>query len=78
MTNISNYPLLRNGNLEGGGLPPHYVDEKKNQVVFHLPGGYPTTLAIPTWMERFPDNYKGVAVRCEETFYKWRAKVNED
>ena len=68
---------MRNGKVEGGGLPPHYWDEKNKEVVFHIKEGFPTTMAIPQWMKRFPPDYKGVAVRCEETFYKLRAKVNE-
>ena len=77
MTNRNGYPRLRNGKLEGGGLPPHYIDEKKKEVVFHIKGGFPTTLAIPTWMRAFPSDYKGITCRCEETFYLLRAKVNE-
>ena len=77
MTNKNNYPRLRNGKLEGGSMSPHYLDEKNKQVVFHIKGGFPTTMAIPKWMKRFPPDYKGVVVRCEETFYKLRAKVNE-
>ena len=76
MTNRNGYPRMRNGKFESG-LPPHYLDEKSKQVVFHIKGGFPTTLAIPTWMKFFPEDYKGVVVRCEETFYKLRAKVNE-
>ena len=78
MTNRTNYPRLRNGKLEGGGIPPHYVDEKNKEVVFHIPGGFPVTLGIPTWMKAFPSDYKGTCIRCEESFYRWRAKVNED
>ena len=77
MTSRKTYPRLRNGKLEGGELPPYFVNEKKQEVVFHIKGGFPTTLAIPTWMKSFPDNYNGVVVRCEETFYKLRAKINE-
>ena len=77
MTNKNNYPQLRNGKLEGGSLPPHYFDVKNKQVVFHIKGRFPTTMVIPFWMKNFPDDLKGVVVRCEETFYKLRAKVNE-
>ena len=77
MTNRNRYPRMRNGKLEGGGMPPHFIDEKKKEVVFHIPGGFPVVLAIPTWMKRFPDGYKGVTCRCEETFYKLRTKANE-
>ena len=36
-------------------IPPHFVDKKNKEVVFHLKGGYPVTMAIPTWMKSFPD-----------------------
>ncbi len=45
------YPRLRNGKLEGTGMPPHFVDEKKKEVTFHIPGGFPTTMLIPSWMK---------------------------
>ncbi len=77
MTNSRNYPRLRNGKLEGGGMPPHFIDERKKEVVFHIPGVFPVTMAIPTWMKSFPKGFKGVTCRCEETFYKLRAKANE-
>jgi len=53
MTNRRNYLYLRNGKLKGGGIPPHYVDEKNKEIVFHIPSGYPATLFIPTWMRAF-------------------------
>tara|TARA_B100000965_G_scaffold110520_1_gene91245 strand:- start:181 stop:351 length:171 start_codon:yes stop_codon:yes gene_type:complete len=53
------------------------MDEKNKQVVFHLKGAYPATMAMTTWMMSFPNDYKGVVIRCEETFYKLRTKVNE-
>ena len=77
MTNRRNYPRLRSGKLEGGGIPPHYVNEKKKEVVFHIPSGNPATLGIPTWMRAFSSDYKGSCIRCEESFYRLRAKVNE-
>ena len=64
MTNRNRYPRMRNGNVEGGGLPPHYLDEKSKQVVFHIKGGFPTTMAIPAWMKRFPDGYEDVE-KCQ-------------
>ena len=49
MTKRKNYPRLRNGKLEGTGMPPHFIDEKKKEVVFHIPGGFPVVmLLIPT------------------------------
>ena len=61
---------MRNENIEGGGLTVHYWDKKNKQVVFHIKGGFPTKMAIPMWMKRFPSDYIGVVVRCVETFYK--------
>jgi len=46
--------------------------KKKKKVVFHIKGVLPVTMAIPTWMKAFPPEYKGVVVRCEETFYRLR------
>ncbi len=53
-------------------LPPHFLDKKKKKVVFHIKGVLPVTMAIHTWMKSFPPEYKGVVVRCEETFYHLR------
>ena len=58
-------------------LPPHFIDEKKKEVVFHLKGTFPVQLAIPTWMKSFPSDYSSSVVRCEETFYKMREKGYE-
>ena len=77
MTNRRNYPRLRKGKLERSGLPPHFIIESKKEVVFHIKGGFPTTMAIPAFMKKFPEGYKGVVVRCEETFYKMREKGYE-
>ena len=72
-----NYPRLRNKKLEETGMTTHFVDKAKKEVVFHIKGGFPTTMHIPSWMKFFPPDYKGYACRCEEAFYKLRAKVNE-
>ncbi len=39
MTKRKNYPRLRNEKLEGTGMPPHFIDEKKKEVLFHIPAG---------------------------------------
>ena len=57
-------------------IPTHFVDKKNKEVVFHLKGGYPVTMVIPT-MKSFPKGFKGVTCRGEETFYKLRTKVND-
>ena len=58
-------------------IPPHFIDEKKKEVVFHVKGAYSVMMAISLWMKSFPDDFKGISCRCEETFYKLRAKVND-
>ena len=58
-------------------LPPHFIDEKNKEVVFHVKGGYSVTMAMSIWMKSFQEDFKGVSCRCEETFYKLRAKVND-
>ena len=58
-------------------IPPHFIDEKNKEVVFHIKGAYSVTMAISIWMKSFPDDFKGISCRCEETFYKLRAKVND-
>ena len=59
-------------------IPPHYIDEKNKEVVFHIKGGYPVAAMLPSIMSKhFSPEYSCSVVRCEETFYKLRAKVNE-
>ena len=41
-------------------LPPHFIDAKKKEVVFHIKGGHPVTMRIDTWMKSFPAEYKGM------------------
>ena len=53
-------------------LPPHFLNIEKREVVFHIKGGFPVTMGIATWMKSFPEGYKGVVVRCEETFFWMR------
>ena len=43
-------------------LPPHFIDEKNKEVVFHIKGGYPVTMAIPSFMKSFPKGFKGELV----------------
>ena len=53
-------------------IPPHFMDEKKKEVILHIKVGLPVTMAIATWMESFLADYKCVVViRCEKTFYQF-------
>ena len=56
--------------------PPHVINEKKD-VVFDIKGGNPITMGLPTWLKSLPDEDKGLYYRCEDIFYKLRAKVND-
>ena len=58
-------------------LPPHFIDEKNKEVIFHIKGVYPVTMAMPIFIQSFSDNYKAVTCRHEKTFYKLWAKVND-
>ena len=69
------YPRLRNGKLEGTGMPPTVVLDDKKEVIFYIPNGYPTTLAIPNLMKSFPDDYRGVVTRNPDAFKKWGGKL---
>ena len=58
-------------------IPPHYIEEKNSEVVFLVKGGFPVTALLGKWMKAFPPEYSCSVVRCEETFYKLRARANE-
>ena len=58
-------------------LPPHFIIERKKEVVFHIKGGFSTRMFIPIFMKDFPEGYKASVIRCEETFYRMREKGNE-
>ena len=37
----------------------HFVDEESKTVYVHIPGGYPTTLALPRLIAKHFPSYKG-------------------
>tara|TARA_Y100001968_G_scaffold275270_1_gene268898 strand:- start:1929 stop:2090 length:162 start_codon:yes stop_codon:yes gene_type:complete len=49
-------------------LPPHFIDTKNKEVIFHLKGGYPVKIAIATWMKSFPENTKVFLVDVKKPF----------
>ena len=49
-------------------LPLHFVYEKNKQVVFHLKGGDPITMAIPTQMNLSQMTTKGLLVAAKKHF----------
>jgi len=57
-------------------IPPHFIVEKENKVVFLIKGIFPEDLILNNYMPYFPKGFKGIVIRCEESFYKMRIKVN--
>tara|TARA_Y100000589_G_scaffold44616_1_gene37562 strand:+ start:334 stop:525 length:192 start_codon:yes stop_codon:yes gene_type:complete len=57
-------------------IPPHFIVEKEKKVVFLIKGIFPENLILKEYMPYFPTSFKGIVMRCEESFYKMRIKVN--
>ena len=57
-------------------IPPHFIIEDDNMVIFLIKGVFPKHLILKNYMHYFPKAYKGTVMRCEESFYKMRMKVN--
>tara|TARA_Y100001968_G_scaffold233455_1_gene216406 strand:- start:2225 stop:2407 length:183 start_codon:yes stop_codon:yes gene_type:complete len=52
-------------------LPPQFLLKKEKEVVFHIPGAFPTPMVDELMQEYFPE-YKTVLILCAETFYRMR------
>ena len=57
-------------------LPPHFVVKKEKKVVFLVKGIFPEKIILDQYINNFPNGYKGILVRCEESFYKMRMREN--
>ena len=57
-------------------FPLHFLIEKDKKVVFLIKGVFPEDLILKNYMPSFPEGYKGMIMRCEESFYKMRMKAN--
>ena len=57
-------------------LPPHFVIQKDKIVVFLVKGIFPEKIILDRYMNYFPNGYKGILIRCEESFYKMRMREN--
>ena len=57
-------------------IPPHFIVEKDNKVVFLIKGVFPEHLILKSCMPYFPKTFKGIVMRCEESFYTMRMRVN--
>tara|TARA_B100000212_G_scaffold302734_1_gene249157 strand:- start:185 stop:376 length:192 start_codon:yes stop_codon:yes gene_type:complete len=57
-------------------IPTHFIIEEDKKVVFLIKGFFPEHLILKNYMPFFPKVFKGIVIRCEESFYKMRMKVN--
>ena len=57
-------------------IPPHFIVKKESKVVFLIKGVFPEHLILKNYMPYFPKAFKGIVMRCEESFYKMRIKIN--
>ena len=57
-------------------IAPNFIVEKNKKVVFLIKGVFPVNLILKNYMLYFPKEFKGIVIRCEESFYKMRMKVN--
>ena len=57
-------------------IPPHFIIEEDNKVIFLIKGVFPEHLILKSYMPYFPKAFKGTVIRCEESFYKMRMKAN--
>ena len=57
-------------------IPPHFIIEEDNKVIFLIKGVFPEHLILKSYMPYFPKAFKGTVIRCEESFYKMRMNAN--
>ena len=57
-------------------IPPPFIIEEDNKVIFLIKGVFPEHLILKSYMPYFPKAFKGTVMRCEESFYKMRMRVN--
>ena len=57
-------------------IPPHFIVEKENKVIFLIKGVFPEYLILKKYMPYFPKVFKGMVIRCEQSFYKMRMRIN--
>ena len=57
-------------------IPPHFIVKEEKKVIFLIKGVFPEHILLKDYMPYFPEAFKGMVMRCEESFYKMRMKVN--
>ena len=56
-------------------FPPHFLVEEENYAMFLIKGVFTEHLILKNYTPSFP-KFKSTIMRCEESFYKRRIKVN--
>ena len=46
-------------------IPPHFIVEKENRVIFLIKDVFPAHLILKKYMPIFPKAFKGTVMRCE-------------
>tara|TARA_B100000575_G_scaffold153560_1_gene122525 strand:- start:32 stop:223 length:192 start_codon:yes stop_codon:yes gene_type:complete len=57
-------------------IAPNFIVEKNKKVVFLIKGVFPEHLILKNNITYFPEAFKGIVIRCEESFCKIRIKAN--
>jgi hypothetical protein len=55
---------------------PEIHKRKNNEAFFHIKGGHPVTVAIPTWVKSFEYDYDGISC-CYGIFLEVEGTVHE-
>ena len=57
-------------------IPLHFIVKKEDKVVFLITGIIQYHLILKKYMPYLQELSKGIVMRCEESFYNMRMKVN--
>ena len=53
-------------------LPPHFLIKKEKKVVFLIKEIFSDEVILNRYLSKFPEDYKAILLRCEDSFYKMR------
>ncbi|WP_413389816.1 hypothetical protein [Prochlorococcus marinus] len=61
--------------MRKGKLPPHIVLEDVKEVIWYIPSGFPTVLAVPMLTKKhYPDGYKGSVITKPQSWERFKSK----
>ena len=49
--------------MKNKGIPPHIVLEESKEVIFYYKKPVSADIEISTWMQDFPDDFKGMVMQ---------------